>query len=91
MMSGGEIILKFDNESFFLSPSWAKILEKTWDYRTATRLYEINGIKIPIPMMEADRHGFKTFASMPGNFEYGGFFSESEITNDDIKSIVIIY
>jgi hypothetical protein len=83
-----EIILKSDNASFFLSPSWAKIMEKTWDYRTATRLYHVNGKSILIPMMEMDRYGFKTFSSMPGNFEYGGLFSESEITSDDFKSIV---
>jgi len=83
-----EIVLNSDNASFFLSPSWAKILEKTWDYRTATRLYHLNDKSILIPMMEADRHGFKTLSSMPGNFEHGGFFSESEITNDDLKSIL---
>ena len=83
-----EIVLKSDNASFFLSPSWAKILEKTWDYRTATRLYHLNDKSILIPMMEMDRNGFKTLSSMPGNFEHGGLFSESEITSDDFKSIV---
>jgi hypothetical protein len=83
----GRIILKSDNTCFFHSPSWANIMEKTWDFRTATRLYYINGKRILIPMMEANRHGFKTFSSMPGNFEHGGLFSESEITNDDFKSL----
>jgi len=83
-----EIILKSDNACFFLSPSWAKIMEKTYKYRPTTRIYHINGKEILIPMMQANRHGFKTLASMPGNFEHGGLFSESKITNDDFKAII---
>jgi len=84
-----EIILKSDNASFFHSPSWAKIVEKTFNYRTATRLYNISGKEILIPMMEANILGFKIFASsIPVNNDAGGLFSESEITTDDFKSIV---
>jgi len=84
-----ELILKSDNASFFLSPSWAKIMEKTFNYSPATRLYNIDGKEILIPMMERNvKYGFKTLDSMPGNFEHGGLFSKSEITNDDFKSIV---
>ena len=85
-----EIVLNSDNASFFHSPLWAKIMERTYGYRTATRLYEINGKKILIPMMELNlnKYGFKTYASMPGNKDQGGLFSESDITIDDFKSIV---
>ncbi len=83
-----EIILKFDNVSFFHSPTWAKIVEKTWDYRTATRLYHINGKKILIPMMESNILGFKIFTNIPTNADAGGLFSESDITTDEFKSIV---
>jgi lipid II:glycine glycyltransferase (peptidoglycan interpeptide bridge formation enzyme) len=48
----------------------------------------MNGKTILIPMMEANRHGFKTFSSMPGNFEHGGLFSESEITTNLFKTIL---
>ncbi|MGZ7096738.1 MAG: peptidoglycan bridge formation glycyltransferase FemA/FemB family protein, partial [Methanobacterium sp.] len=85
-----EIILRSDNSCFFHSPLWAKIMEKTYNYRTATRLYDINGKKILIPMMELNlsKYGLKTFASMPGTNDHGGIFSESEITTDDFKAIV---
>ncbi|MGZ7209603.1 MAG: peptidoglycan bridge formation glycyltransferase FemA/FemB family protein, partial [Methanobacterium sp.] len=83
-----EIILKSDDSSFHNSPLWAKIMEKTYDYRTATRLYELEGKEILIPMMEfnLDKYGLKTFVSMPGNND-GGIFSESKITTDDFKAI----
>jgi Acetyltransferase (GNAT) domain len=88
-----EIILKSDNAYFFSSPTWAKIIEKSFDeYRTATRLYHINGKSILIPMMEKNTHGkkiygFKSFESMPEE-GFGGLFSESEITTNDFRSIV---
>ncbi|MGZ7096737.1 MAG: GNAT family N-acetyltransferase, partial [Methanobacterium sp.] len=85
-----EIILKSDNSSFLHSPIWAKIMEKTYNYRTATRLYELEGKEILIPMMELNlsKYGLKTFASMPGTNDQGGIFSKSEITRDDFKAIV---
>jgi Acetyltransferase (GNAT) domain len=81
-----EIILKSDNAYFFNSPTWAKILEKTYDYRTATRLYKIEGKSILIPMMKRNIYGFKTYDSMPHG--YGGIFSESDITTDDLRCLV---
>jgi Acetyltransferase (GNAT) domain len=83
-----EITLKSDNANFFHSPIWAKIVEKTWNYRTATRLYHINGKEILIPMMQANILGFKILTNIPNNSDAGGLFSESEITTDDFKSIV---
>ena len=82
-----KIILKSDNAHFFHSPTWAKIMEKTYNLSAATRLYHINGKEILIPMMEQHEYGLKTFASMPGNTDQGGLFSESDITTDDFKSI----
>ena len=88
-----EIILKSDNTYFYSSPTWAKILEKSFDqYRIATRLYHINDKSILIPMMEKNTHGkrilgFKSYESMPDE-GLGGLFSESEITNEDFKNIV---
>lgn len=82
-----DIILKSDNAYFFHSPTWAKILEKTYNYRTATRLYNINGKSILIPMMEERNiYDFKTFDSMP--YGYGGVFPESEISTDDYKCLL---
>ena len=87
-----EIILKSDNAEFFSSPTWAKIIEKSFEeYRTATRLYHINGKSILIPMMEKNTYGkriygFKLFDSMP--MGPGGLFSESKITTNDFRRIV---
>jgi lipid II:glycine glycyltransferase (peptidoglycan interpeptide bridge formation enzyme) len=87
-----EIILKSDNAYFFSSPTWAKIIEKSYDeYCTATRLYNVNGKSILIPMMEKNTYGkhvygFKLFDSMP--MGPGGLFSESEITTDDFRFLI---
>jgi Acetyltransferase (GNAT) domain len=87
-----EIIQKSDNTYFFSSPTWAKIIGKTYnEYRTATRLYHINDKSILIPMMEKNTHGknaygFKSYESMPEG--WSGLFSESEITTDEFTSIV---
>ena len=83
-----EIILKSGNANFFHSPLWAKIIEETYGYRTATRLYDINGKEILVPMMEKDIYGFKIFDSMPGGYDTGGLFSESDVTVDDFKLLV---
>lgn len=83
-----EIVLKSDNAYFFHSPIWAKILEKTYDYCTATRLYHVNDKSILIPMMEKDTRGLKSFSSMPSSPGYGGFFSASNISIYDIKDLI---
>ncbi|MGZ7160796.1 MAG: hypothetical protein ACXVHR_10015, partial [Methanobacterium sp.] len=56
-----EIILKFDNSYFYHSPLWAKIIEETYNHRSATRLYNINGKEILVPMLEGNIYFFKTF------------------------------
>jgi hypothetical protein len=81
-----KIIQQSDNAYLFHSPIWAKIIEKTYDYHTATRQYNINDKEILIPIMEKNNYGFKTFDSMPHG--YGGIFSESDITTNDIKAII---
>ncbi|MGZ7209602.1 MAG: GNAT family N-acetyltransferase [Methanobacterium sp.] len=81
-----KIVLKSDDACFFNSPLWAKIMEKTYNYRTATRLYELDGKEILVPMMETNILGFKTIEAM--TYGYGGFFSKSHITSDDIKHLI---
>lgn len=80
-------ILKSNNTCIFHSPIWAKALEKTYNYRNATALYEVNGKEILIPMMEIKKYGFKIFDSMPHG--YGGIFSESELSQDNIKELLM--
>ncbi|MGZ7135898.1 MAG: lipid II:glycine glycyltransferase FemX, partial [Methanobacterium sp.] len=82
-----EIILKSNYSNFLHSPSWAKIMEKTYNYRPATRLYHINDKEILIPMLETNVLGFKYFFQFPEVSDAGGLFSESDITIDDFKLI----
>ena len=81
-----EIILKSDDACFYHSPLWAKILEKTYGFRDSTQFFEVNGKEILVPMMKRRQFGFNFLSSMP--FGYGGFFSESSINSDDIKSLI---
>lgn len=86
-----KIVLKSDHAYFFHSPLWAKIMEKTYNYRTATRLYEINGKEILVPLMKKKKYGFNFLSSMPFysmSFGYGGFFSKSSLSSDEIKNLI---
>ena len=83
-----ELISNNDNTYFFHSPLWAKIIEKSFDeYNTNTRIYHINGNEILVPMMKKNQYGFKFLYSMPFG-SYGGFFSKSSISSNDIKNVI---
>lgn len=81
-----EIVASSENAYFFHTPAWAKIMEETYGHETATRLYEITGNEILVPMMKHKRYGFCTFSSMAGG--YGGIFSTSALTPDIIKKVL---
>lgn len=80
------IVRNDDDSYFFHSPTWAKILEKTYGYRTATRLYDIDGTEVLIPMMEAKKNGLKSYRSVP--FGYGGIFSSSSLPVDVLQALL---
>jgi hypothetical protein len=81
-----ELISESDDAYFFHSPFWAKIMEKTYDFRDSTKFFEVSGREILVPMMKRKKYGFNFLHSMP--FGYGGFFSESTINSNDIKKLV---
>ncbi len=81
-----ELILEFDDTYIFHSPIWVKALEKTYKYRDATILYDLDGKEILIPMMKTKKYGFKFYDSMP--LGYGGIFSYSELSFDNIKEVL---
>jgi hypothetical protein len=81
-----EIIESSENCYFFHTPVWAKVMEETYDYETATRLYEIDGNKILLPMMRSKGRGFYTYSSIP--MGYGGIFSTSTLTPGVIQKIL---
>lgn len=82
----GKIVRNSENSYFFHTPAWAKILEETYGYRIATRLYEIEGNEVLIPMMEGKKYGFRYYNSMP--LGYGGIFSTSDISSGTLEKIL---
>ena len=81
-----EIVRNSGNSYFFHTPAWAKILEKTYGYRNATRLYEIEGNEVLLPMMKRKKYGFYSYNSMP--LGYGGIFSVSNIPSETLKKLL---
>lgn len=80
-----KIVRSSDNAYFYHTPMWADILEKTYGYKNATRLYDIDGAKILVPLLKLKWHGLYRYDSTP--MGYGGIFSESEISSDTIEKI----
>ncbi len=81
-----EIVKNSEHSYFFHTPEWAKIIEQTYGLQIATRLYEINGLEILIPMMKRKKCGFYSYSSMP--MGYGGIFSASDIPPVILKKIL---
>ena len=81
-----EIIAASEHSYFFHTPAWARILEETYGGEIATRLYEIDGKEILVPMIKHKRHGFYVYSSMESG--YGGIFSTSELSPDVLQKIL---
>ncbi|MDD1674803.1 MAG: hypothetical protein LUQ13_04075, partial [Methanomicrobiales archaeon] len=47
------------------TPEWVKVLEVYGPYRNATRLYNVDGTEVLIPMMEEKRWGMYLYESLP--------------------------
>jgi hypothetical protein len=81
-----EIVRNSENGYFFHTPAWAKILEETYGYQIATRLYKIEGNEVLIPIMEGKKYGFYYYDSIP--LGYGGIFSTSDIPSEAFQKIL---
>jgi hypothetical protein len=81
-----EIIAASEHSYFFHTPAWARILEETYGGKIATRLYEIDGKEILVPMMKHKRHGFYLYSSMEHG--YGGILSTSELSPEVFQKIL---
>lgn len=57
--------------TIFQTPGWARVLNETYGYLPATRLYDTPDGEVLVPMMEMRRFGLKIISSMP--IGYGGF------------------
>lgn len=67
------IVSQDPNSYYFHTPAWAKIIERTYGYGIATRLYTIDGLEFLIPMMRKEKYGLNLLLSMPHG--YGNIFS----------------
>lgn len=80
-----EFVRVYEHNYLFHTPAWAKILEETFGYQIATKLYEIAGNKILVPMMKRRKYGFSLYDSMP--LGYGGIFSSSELSSNQLQEM----
>lgn len=80
------LVNKSKISSFYHTPIWAEILERSLNYQIATRLYEINGLEILLPLMRQKKGIFNIYNSMP--YGYGGFISDVEIPDGVIDMIL---
>lgn len=81
-----KIIRNSENAYFYHTPMWADILERVYDYKTAARLYDIDGTDILVPLVKLKWHGLYQYHSTP--MGYGGVFSQSEISSDMLSNIL---
>lgn len=84
------IIGKCDDATFFATPEWAEILNKTFGYKIATKLFILDdGTKILLPLMKIGKHQrfFSQYLSVPFH-NYGGLFSERTLKEDEINLII---
>ncbi len=75
-----------DHAYFFHTPLWADILAEAYRYRVATRLYEIDGAEILVPLMERRKYGVCMAQSMP--LGYGGVFSHSRLSTEVLDAVL---
>ncbi len=80
-----KIIRSSENAYFYHTPMWADILDQTYGYENATRLYYFNDVKVLVPLLKIKWHGLYQYHSTP--MGYGGIFSESEISSEIIQKI----
>lgn len=71
------ILRSSEHAYFFHTPEWADILQKTFGYRVATRIYEVDGAEVLIPMVEKKAPLFRAYASMPHG--YGAVFGAGDL------------
>jgi len=80
-----DIIRRSEHSYFFHTPIWANILNKVYGFETATKLYEIEGIKVLIPIALKRRSVLSFYESTP--LGYGGVFSTSQIPTTYLNCI----
>jgi hypothetical protein len=81
-----QIVQNSPTSSFFHTPIWMKILKETYGYRAAPALFDMDGTKILVPMIEIRRFPFNFLESMP--LGYGGFISPDMLSPAMLQSVI---
>jgi hypothetical protein len=79
------IVGSSENAYFFHTPEWAEILQQTFGHTIATRIYEVDGIEVLIPMVEKRTALFRAYASMPHG--YGAVFGGGDLSPEALSRI----
>lgn len=85
-----DILNKCPDATFFATPEWLDVVEKTFGYKTATKLFVFEDgqrVLVPLSVIGRSYYVFKQYISVPFH-NYGGFFSDKEISEDKVKRIV---
>lgn len=85
-----EILEKCPDATFFATPEWAEVVEKTYDYKNVTKLFVFeDGQKVLCPLVRTNKvYGiFSQHLSVPFH-NYGGFFSNEEISEIKVEKII---
>jgi hypothetical protein len=83
-----KIVSSSEHSYFTHTPQWAKILEATYGFRTATRLYNIDDNEVLLPLMEQKTlYGLKDYYSMPFGV-YGGVISSSKLSSETLHDLL---
>jgi len=60
-----EIVGKLDNASFTHTPAWARIIEDTYGFTNASRIYRLGDDDVFFPLMKKNTLGHTFYSSMP--------------------------
>lgn len=85
-----DILNKCPEATFFATPEWIEIVEKTYGYANCTKLFVFeDGQKVLCPLVRTNKvYGiFSQYLSVPFH-NYGGFLSKNLLDKSTIQSII---
>jgi lipid II:glycine glycyltransferase (peptidoglycan interpeptide bridge formation enzyme) len=85
-----EILDKCTHATFFATPDWAEVVEKTYCYKTDTKLFLFGDgqkVIVPLSIIGKSYRIFAHYISVPFH-NYGGLFSDREISDLRIRKII---
>jgi lipid II:glycine glycyltransferase (peptidoglycan interpeptide bridge formation enzyme) len=85
-----EAIKDCSEATFFATPGWLEVVEKTFGNKAATKLFEFEDrqkVIVPISLIGKQYWICKHYISVPF-YNYGGLFSNTEISNVKVNQII---